>query len=118
SPALDKLIELVRIANDLDGDGYGSLLGGGGLAAPAAAAHPPGRGQPGGGAKPGDGIDQNCDGHDISLVDLVAPSGPVVPIPKQFERDWNFLLLTIDATRYDHTTFGGYRDSPKHRDTT
>src|SRR5690606_19912133 len=67
---------------------------------------------------PNDGIDQNCDGRDFSLADLVAPPGPVVPVPDAFRRDWNFLLLTIDTVRYDRTSFGGYRDGPKRRDTT
>src|SRR5687767_15088338 len=25
---------------------------------------------------------------------------------------WNFLLVTIDTVRYDHTTMGGYKDLP------
>jgi choline-sulfatase len=111
SPALDKLIELVRVANDLDRDGYGSLLGEADCAPLDPAIHP------GAVDKPGDGIDQNCDGRDTTLYDLVAPSGPVTPVPQAFRREWNFLLLTIDATRYDHTSFGGYVETA-HRDTT
>ncbi|HWU91540.1 MAG TPA: sulfatase-like hydrolase/transferase, partial [Kofleriaceae bacterium] len=112
SPALDKLIGLVRAANDLDGDGFGSLLG-------EADCDPlDGSVYPGAVDIPNDGIDQNCDGHDFSLADLAAPSGPVVPVPEPFRHDWNILLLTIDTVRYDRTSFGGYRDGPKRRDTT
>jgi arylsulfatase A-like enzyme len=112
SPALDKLIGLVRVANDLDRDGFGSLLGEGDCAPLTAAVHP------GAVDAPNDGIDQNCDGRDFSLADLAPPPGPVVPVPEPFRRDWNFLLLTIDTVRYDRTSFGGYRTSPKRRDTT
>jgi arylsulfatase A-like enzyme len=40
-----------------------------------------------------------------------------MPVPDAYKRDWNFLLVTIDATRYDHTGFGGYKKA-KGRDTT
>jgi choline-sulfatase len=112
SPALSELIELVRGANDLDGDGFGSLLGEADCEPLAAGVFP------GAIDIPNDGIDQNCDGHDFSLADLAAPPGPVLPVPPAFRRDWNFLLLTIDTVRYDRTSFGGYRDGPSKRDTT
>lgn len=112
SPALDKLIGLVRAGNDLDGDGFGSLLG-------EADCEPlDARIYPGAVDIPNDGIDQNCDGRDFSLADLAAPTGPAVPVPEPFRRDWNILLITIDTVRYDRTSFGGYRDGPKKRDTT
>jgi arylsulfatase A-like enzyme len=112
SPALDKLIAFVRFTNDLDRDGFGSLLGEGDCAPLSKRIHP--------GAQdiPSDGIDQNCDGRDFSLADLEAPVGPHVPIPDGFKRDWNILFITIDTVRYDRTTFGGYLDSPAKRDTT
>ncbi len=111
SPALDKLIGVVRTANDLDGDGFGSLLGEADCAPFSSAIHP------GAFDPPGDGIDQNCDGQDTTYADLVAPTGPTVPVPKRFEKPWNVLLLTIDTVRYDHTTFGGYKIK-SGRDTT
>ncbi|MDQ3369071.1 MAG: sulfatase-like hydrolase/transferase, partial [Myxococcota bacterium] len=112
SPALKGLIGLVRLINDVDRDGYGSLLGENDCRPFARAFHP--------GVKetPNDGIDQNCDGRDFSLADLAPPPGPHVPVPPAFQRDWNILLLTIDTVRYDRTSFGGYRDGPKRRDTT
>jgi arylsulfatase A-like enzyme len=107
SPALEKMIASVRWANDLDRDGFGSLLGENDCAPLDAKIHPGAR------DVPDDGIDQNCNGHDSSLRDLVAPAGEKMPVPEAFQRDWNILLITIDATRYDHTSFGGY-----DRDTT
>ncbi|HEU0036894.1 MAG TPA: sulfatase-like hydrolase/transferase [Kofleriaceae bacterium] len=113
SPALDRLIGLVRFANDLDRDGYGSLLGEADCAPLDPKIHP-------GDAVdiPDDGIDQNCDGRDFTLASLTAPTGPKLPVPDAFKRDWNILFITIDTVRYDHTTFGGYADGPKKRDTT
>ncbi|CAN5889368.1 hypothetical protein BH11MYX3_BH11MYX3_30910 [soil metagenome] len=112
SPALDKLIGVVRMANDFDRDGFGTVLG----EADCAPFDP----SINGGAidKPDDGIDQNCDGHDCSMASLVIPTGPKIPVPAGFQRPWNVLLITIDTVRYDHTSFGGYATSPKQRDTT
>ncbi len=112
SPSLDKLIDLVRVTNDLDGDGFGSLLGENDCAPFDASIHP---GAP---DLPDDGIDQNCDGHDFSLKTSPVANGPILPVPAQFKKDWNVLFITVDTLRYDHTTFGGYADSAKHRDTT
>ncbi|HUJ62021.1 MAG TPA: sulfatase-like hydrolase/transferase, partial [Kofleriaceae bacterium] len=112
SPALDKLILLVRYANDLDGDGFGSLLGENDCDPFDSSIHP------GAIDIPDDGIDQNCDGHDFSLKTPQQPIGPTLPVPPQFKKPWNVLFITIDTLRYDHTTFGGYKDGPKHRDTT
>jgi choline-sulfatase len=113
SPALDHLIKLVRTVNDLDRDGFGSVLGENDCAPLDRSVHP---GAP---DLPDDGIDQNCDGRDFSLRPSAAPGGPVLPIPEPFKRsDWNILLITVDTVRYDHTSFGGYKDGPKNRDTT
>jgi arylsulfatase A-like enzyme len=113
SPALDKLIGLVRSSNDLDRDGFGSLLGENDCAPFDKRIHP------GATDLPDDGIDQNCDGRDFTLRPAAVPSGPTAAVPDQFKRqDWNVLFITIDTVRYDHTTFGGYKDGPKKRDTT
>lgn len=110
SPSLDRLIKLVRTANDLDRDGFGSLLGENDCSPFNKSIHP---GAP---DLPDDGIDQNCDGRDFTLRTTNAANGPVLPIPDQFKRgDWNILFITIDTVRYDHTSFGGYRAT---RDTT
>lgn len=112
SPALERLVGVVRTATDLDRDGYGSLLGDRDCAPFDRRIHPGAR------DLPGDGIDQDCNGRDFSLADLAAPPGPERPLPAEMKREWNILLLTIDTIRYDRTTFGGYRDGPKRRDTT
>ena len=111
SPLLEKLIALVRTANDLDRDGFGSLLG----ENDCAPLDPKIR--PGARDEPDNGIDENCNGRDASLRDLVAPVGDKMPVPEAFVRDWNVLLLTIDTVRYDHTGFGGYGEK-RGRDTT
>ncbi|MDQ3334384.1 MAG: sulfatase-like hydrolase/transferase [Myxococcota bacterium] len=112
SPALDKLVRVVRLSNDLDRDGFGSLLGEGDCAPFSRATHPGAR------DVPGNSRDENCDGRDFSLADITPPPGEKLPVPPQFAKDWNILLLTIDTIRYDHTTFGGYAKGPKKRDTT
>ena len=112
SPAFDKLIASIRLANDLDGDGFGSLLGEGDCAPFRSHIYP------GAFDIPDNGIDENCDGHDFSLRNVAAAPGADKAIPPAFHKSWNVLFLTIDTLRYDHTTFGGYADGPKHRDTT
>ena len=112
SPALDHLIELVRAANDLDRDGFGSVLGENDCAPLDPKIHPGAR------DLPDDGIDQNCDGHDFSMRAPPMPSGPTLPVPAEFKKPWNVLLITVDTLRYDSTTFGGYAEGPKHRNTT
>jgi arylsulfatase A-like enzyme len=112
SPALDELIDVVRIANDFDRDGFGSLLGEADCAPFDSKIHP------GATDIPDNGIDENCDGHDFSLRDLAAAPSAGLAVPPAFLDDWDVLFLTIDDLRYDHTTFGGYADGPKHRNTT
>jgi hypothetical protein len=113
SPPLDQLIKLIREVNDLDRDGFGSVLGENDCNPFDKRIHP------GAADLPDDGIDQNCNGHDFSLRVSALPSGPTLPVPDQFKRsDWNILLLTIDTVRYDRTSFGGYKTGPKARDTT
>lgn len=112
SPALDALIKVVRYANDLDRDGFGSLLGENDCAPLTKSIHP------GATDIPDDGIDQNCDGRDFSLRATSAPTGPSPSVPPEFRKPWNVLLVTIDTVRYDRTTFGGYATGPVHRDTT
>jgi choline-sulfatase len=112
SPTLDKLITTLRVANDFDRDGFGSLLGEGDCAPLTRAVHP------GAIDTPDNGIDENCDGHDFSLREVATAPGPVAQVPERFRRPWNILLLTIDTLRYDRTTFGGYADGPRRRNTT
>lgn len=102
SPAVSRMIELVRWANDFDGDGYGSLLGENDCAPFDPKIHPNAV------DSPDDGIDQNCNGNDFQVVGVATQSGAPMPLPRAFSRDYNFLLVTVDALRFDHTGFGGY----------
>ena len=112
SPALEKLIGVVRLANDLDRDGFGTVLGEGDCAPFDRSINP------GAIDRPDDGIDQNCDGRDFRLAAHAIPAGDRVTVPPQFQKPWNVLLITIDTVRYDRTSFGGYATGPKKRDTT
>jgi len=112
SPSLARVIELLRVANDLDRDGFGSLLGENDCAPRNRKIHPGARDYP------DNGIDENCDGRDFSMRDLAVPAGPSRPVPPAFQKPWNVLLVTIDTVRYDYTTFGRGADSPRKRDTT
>jgi len=112
SPTLERLIGVVRIANDLDRDGFGTVLG------EADCAPFDKKINPGAIDVPDDHIDQNCDGRDFSMSSITAPTGPTVSVPEQFKKPWNVLLITIDTVRYDRTSFGGYKTSAKARDTT
>ncbi|MGE0545423.1 MAG: sulfatase-like hydrolase/transferase [Kofleriaceae bacterium] len=112
SPAFEKLTGVVRTLNDLDRDGFGTLLGEPDCAPFDSAINP------GATDTPDDGIDQNCSGRDFSLSAVVTPSGPTITVPPEFARPWNVLLITVDTLRYDRTTFGGYPTRPGGRDTT
>ncbi len=105
SPPLNTMINTVRRANDFDGDGYGSLLGENDCGPFDAKIHP--------GARdiPDNNVDENCNGRDFSMSALPTyKKGERMPVPDEYLRDWNVLLLTIDTLRYDHTGFGGYRE--------
>lgn len=112
SPMLERLIGVVRLGNDLDRDGFGTVLGEADCAPFDKQIHP------GAIDVPDDRIDQNCDGRDFSMASITTPTGPTVSVPPQFKKPWNVLLITIDTVRYDRTTFGGYAKSTKARDTT
>ncbi len=106
--ALEKLAGLVRTLHDLDGDGYGNLLGENDCAPLDAKIHPGAR------DLPDNGVDENCNGRDLGRGPSSWKTGEQLPIPAPFARsDWNILLVTIDTVRYDHTSLAGYA-----RDTT
>jgi arylsulfatase A-like enzyme len=112
SPPLAFLVDLVRAANDFDGDGYGSLLGENDCAPFDARIHPNAY------DVPDNGIDENCSGHDATRrLARSYVSGERLRLPAEYRRDWNFLFITIDTVRYDHTGFGGYK-ARRGRDTT
>ncbi|MCP4446237.1 MAG: sulfatase-like hydrolase/transferase [Myxococcales bacterium] len=104
SPTLATAMNLVRRANDFDGDGFGSLLGENDCGAFNDKVHPLAR------DIPDNGIDENCDGRDFKLGRLPSyKSGEKMPIPEAYQQDWNVLLITVDTVRYDHTSFGDYK---------
>jgi arylsulfatase A-like enzyme len=112
SPPLATLIGLLRQLSDFDRDGFGSLLGENDCAPFDRAIHP---GAP---DAPDNGIDENCNGRDFSH--RAPPSyrrGERLTLPEEYRRDWNFLLITVDTLRYDHTGLGGYKQR-RGRDTT
>ncbi len=112
SPVLATLIDGLRRGTDIDGDGFGVLLGENDCAPFDGAIHPLAR------DIPDNGIDENCNGRDFSFRTPVAQAGATRrDVPDAFLRDWNVLLITIDTVRYDHTSFGGYIET-SGRDTT
>lgn len=112
SPLMQSVVDGVRTASDIDGDGYGFLLGENDCAPLSGTIHPLAR------DIPDNGIDEDCNGRDFSLSLLRKyRSSERMEVPEPFLRDWNFLLLTVDTVRYDHTGFGGYIES-RGRDTT
>ena len=113
SPPVAAAMSEIRRAHDFDGDGVGTLFGGGDCAPFDAAIHP------GAIDLPDNDIDENCDGRDFVLGVLpLYRAGEHMPIPEAYRRDdYNILLLTVDTVRFDHTTLGGY-DRRRGRNTT
>ena len=112
SPLLARLVDMVRQGSDFDRDGYGYLLGENDCAPFDSNIHPLAR------DIADNGIDEDCNGRDFSFS--LPPSyktGEKLPVPEEFRRDWNILLMTVDTVRYDHTGFGGYLET-EERDTT
>lgn len=112
SPPMNSLIGGVRRATDFDGDSFGWLLGENDCDPFDGAINPLAR------DIPDNGIDENCDGADFVLGALPSyRTGERMPVPEAYQRDYNFLLITVDTLRYDHTGFGGYGEKTG-RDTT
>lgn len=112
SPPLRHLVSLLGVLDDIDGDGYGSLLGENDCAPFDPKVHPGAR------DVPDNGIDENCNGRDFSIAKVAESDGAEeLRLPPEYRRDWNVLLVTIDAVRHDHTTFGGSK-ARRGRDTT
>jgi arylsulfatase A-like enzyme len=90
-----------RVALDFDGDGYTRLLGGGDCDDSDPTINPAAQ------EWPDDGIDQNCDGKDVSGT--AVRSLPLHPVPDSIPPDLNLVLVTIDTLRADHLGCYGYK---------
>lgn len=112
SPIFTQTANMLRLATDWDGDGYGSFLGENDCNPRSARIYP------GAQEVPDNRIDENCDGTDLTVRDMIRPAGETSKTPAAFVKPWNVLLITIDTVRYDHTTMGGYATGPKARNTT
>lgn len=91
------LINLWRGMVDLDHDGSSPILGGGDCDDRDATRHP------GALDVSGDGIDQDCDGADavpVTTRPVVTPIAPK-PIRSLHAENFNVLLITVDALRFD-----------------
>jgi arylsulfatase A-like enzyme len=102
SPALERSAALVRVLTDVDGDGYGVLLGEGDCAPFNRRIHP------GAMEIPDNGVDDDCVGGDFSYKRIRKAAGKARPVPDSYRKPYNILLITLDAVRADHTGFGGY----------
>ncbi len=94
-------------AVDLDRDGYSAVFNGGDCDDRNARLHP------GAYDVPGNGVDENCSGHDAVRHSEDGDGALATPPPEYESRRPSFLLLSIDAMRPDHMGCYGY-----HRPTT
>jgi choline-sulfatase len=98
------VLALVRPALDFDHDGFPGLLGGGDCDDSNRNVNPSAQDWP------EDGVDQDCDGHDLRAIDLRPP--PLHRVPVAVPRDLNILFIVIDTLRADHLGSYGYRRRP------
>ncbi|MCA9537952.1 MAG: sulfatase-like hydrolase/transferase [Myxococcales bacterium] len=97
------IVLTLRAPFDTDADGFARVLGGGDCDDENPAIHP------GAVDVPGDGVDQDCDGADLTLP----PPPPPPPKPEEPQTHgltppYNLLLITVDALRADHMGACGY----------
>src|SRR5262249_30014292 len=90
------LLHLVRRLADRDGDGFSSILGGGGCN-DRHAQIPPGADD-----KPGNGVDEDCSGEDaVAQVARPAEKPAHSAAAGRYKFDGNLVVITIDTLRAD-----------------
>ena len=105
--AVENLARNVRAIMDLDGDAVSPLFGGGDCNDLSAGINPFRK------DVPENGVDEDCDGQDLSHGQATAagaawaapPSPDVEPLLRpagQGGRGYNLLVISVDALRYDH----------------
>lgn len=94
----------LRSICDFDGDGQMSLLGDGDCAPwnPRIFTGAP--------EIPGNGIDENCDGHDMKKTDTLGNSKWNFPVPETWtQKKRSVVLITVDAWNALRCSFNGYK---------
>ena len=93
----------LRGFSDADGDGYSAWLGGGDCDDSRADIHPTAA------ELPDNDVDEDCDGADLRLGDIAEPGmTQYYARGKALDKPWNFLVVTVEATRADHLSVYGY----------
>ncbi|HEV8325188.1 MAG TPA: sulfatase, partial [Myxococcota bacterium] len=102
------LSAVLSAASDVDRDGHGFLFGG----RDCAPFNP--RINPDAVDVPGNGVDENCRGGDATrgAGGALAGGPKVAPLPPGFDREWNFIIVSVDTLRADHLGTYGYTHNP------
>jgi arylsulfatase A-like enzyme len=97
-----QVADVLKLASDLDRDGYSSLFGGGDCEPLNRAVHPDAV------EIPNNGIDENCSGADLAVDPGRGREVAYHDLPDGFPVSPNLVFITIDAQRADHMSLYGY----------